>query len=103
MRGFGRSSLILNLPNPLTPTLSPPGRGSPSALARSVPAERGVGHGIGRGEIGFENEERRAVDAIEPNDIKLVALDARKPRHRSRDRIGPHRRAQRKVAALLGV
>jgi hypothetical protein len=28
MRGFGRWSLILNLPNPLTPTLSPLGRGS---------------------------------------------------------------------------
>src|SRR5580658_10726094 len=28
MRGFGRRSLILNLPNPLTPTLSPLGRGS---------------------------------------------------------------------------
>jgi hypothetical protein len=28
MRGFGLRSLILNLPNPLTPTLSPPGRGS---------------------------------------------------------------------------
>ena len=29
MRGFGRLSLVLNLPNPLTPTLSPAGRGSP--------------------------------------------------------------------------
>ena len=28
MRGFGPRSLILNLPNPLTPTLSPLGRGS---------------------------------------------------------------------------
>ncbi len=28
MRGFGRWSFILNLPNPLTPTLSPLGRGS---------------------------------------------------------------------------
>jgi hypothetical protein len=28
MRGVGRLSLILNLPNPLTPTLSPAGRGS---------------------------------------------------------------------------
>jgi hypothetical protein len=29
MRGFGPRSLILNLPNPLTPTLSPLWRGSP--------------------------------------------------------------------------
>ena len=28
LRGFGRWSFILNLPNPLTPTLSPLGRGS---------------------------------------------------------------------------
>ena len=33
MRGFGRWSLILNLPNPLTPSLSPLGRGVPSVVA----------------------------------------------------------------------
>jgi len=32
MRGFGRRSLILNLPNPLTPTLSPLGRGNSQLL-----------------------------------------------------------------------
>jgi hypothetical protein len=32
MRGFGRWSLILNLPNPLTPTLSPLGRGNSQLL-----------------------------------------------------------------------
>jgi hypothetical protein len=44
-----------------------------------------------------------AVHAIQPDDKKLVALDALKPRHGCRNRIGPHRRAQRKRAAVLGM
>jgi hypothetical protein len=65
-----------------------------SALACGVPADQGVGHGIGRGEIRFEIEQRSAVHAIEADDKKFVALDAW---------VGPHRRAQRKRAVVLGV
>ena len=58
---------------------------------------------IGRGEVGLEVDERRAVETIEANDLEPVAIDPNQPHHAHGDRVGPGRRAQRKGAALDAV
>ena len=64
-----------------------------------MPADLRIGHGIGRGEIRLDVEERRIVEAVKTDDRQLIAVDADKPRYRDCDRIGPRRRAQGEGAA----
>ena len=74
-----------------------------SAFSAVVPPHLRVRHGIGRGEIRLDVDERRVVEAVETDDREPVAVDAEKPRHRGCDRVRPRWRAQREGAAALGI
>src|SRR5690242_16605324 len=78
-----------------------PGRQLP--LAPRMPTNHRIRHGIRRGEIGFEIEQRRAVEAVEADYRKHAVLALDEPNHAHRNRIGPYRRAQRKAAPRLPV
>src|SRR5205809_331412 len=60
---------------------------------------RGVWETVGRGEVGLDVEQRRAVDAVDFAHGECHPLDTNKLHGGKRDRVGPHRRAQRKGAA----
>ncbi len=66
-------------------------------------ADDGVRHRIGRGEIGLDVEERRAVKAVEPDHGQVGPFDAEEPHHAHGDGIGAGRGAQREGAAANAV
>ena len=68
-----------------------------------MPANDGIRHRVGRSKIGLDVEERRVVEAVDTNNVKRIAFDPDKPRHRNRDWVRPRRRSQREGAALLAV
>src|SRR5262249_44464968 len=74
-----------------------------SGFARLVPADPRVRHRIGRGKIGLDVEERRIVEAVEPDHGEPCPLDFDEPRHAHGNRVRPRRRAQRKRSALLAI
>jgi hypothetical protein len=51
----------------------------------------------------LEIDERSAVEAIEADDRQAETVDPDELDHARRDRVGPHRRAQREGAAVGGV
>lgn len=64
------------------------------------PADDRVRHAVDRGEIRFDVQERRAVQAIEADHRELIAVNAEQLDHAHGDRVGPRRRAQGEGAAL---
>src|SRR5438105_1617295 len=64
-----------------------------------MPTHDSLRHRVGRGEIGLEIDQRRAVEAVEADDRQAVALDAHEPHDARGDRVRPRRRAQREGAA----
>ncbi len=74
------------------------------ALAAGLmPADDGVRHAVGGSEIGLDVEQRRAVQAIQPDNRQGRPLDLHQPHHAHGDGIGAGRRAQGEGAALDAV
>src|SRR5213595_3034958 len=61
----------------------------------------GPGETVDRGEVGLDVEQRRAVDAVDVAHGECRPLDADELHGGERDRVGPHRRAQREGATRV--
>ena len=83
---------IRPMPNPTPPYHCEEANFS-SLSALRMPANDGIRHRVGRRKIRLDVEKRRFVEAVNPDHIKRIALDADKTRHRNRNRIRPCRRA----------
>src|ERR1700751_4467490 len=89
------------MPKPTAPVIV---RTNPGLLCPPrMPANDGIGHRVGRSKIRLGVGERRVVEAVDTNNVKRIAFDADKPRHRNRDGVGPRWRSQCKGAALLAI
>src|SRR5262245_56331428 len=64
-----------------------------------MPTHDGLRYAIGRGEIGLDVEERRAIQAIETDHRQPVAINAQKLDDAHGDGVGPGRGAQREGPA----
>ena len=53
-----------------------------------MPPDHRLRHRVGRGEVGFQVEERRIVEAVEPDHPEAGAFDADEAHDAQRDRIG---------------
>ena len=86
MRGFGRRSLILNLPNPLTPSLSPLGRGR--SFLRQLPRTFMASASVLAARLGAR-VFRRAIENGSRACKNVVASSAKPVRSKERAGVGP--------------
>ena len=68
-----------------------------------VPADTHVEARVELGDVGFDVEDRRAVEQIKVGHQHAARLDAQDAKQRDRDRIWPRRRARREDSARLSI
>ena len=66
----------------------------------AMPAHDGFRHVVGGGKIGFDVDERRTIEAVEPDDREPGTVNAEQLDHTHSDRVRPGGRPQGKGAAL---